>query len=131
MKKPWTFRVVFNKHNVHWDATNRMRNPLYVNWVQNELNNRLKVRGYVTANEALELLGFERTVKGGQAGWVRDHGGEGDGYVDFGIWAHGFLWGKAWLHGEIDAMPLYLNVDRVTISIPRRIKKLRSEGKIL
>lgn len=130
MKKPWSFRRVFDRTNAHWDDTNRIRNALYVRWVQNELNDRLRVRGYVTANEALELLGFERTIKGGQAGWVRDHDGDGDGYINFGIWAHGFLWGKDWLHGKIDAMPLYLNVDRVTISMPRRIKKLKSEGKI-
>jgi len=131
VKKPWTFRRVFGKHNPHWDSRNRIQNPLYIRWVLDTLNDRLRVRGYVSANEALELLGFERTVKGGQAGWVRDHDGEGDGYIDFGIWVHGFLWGKAWLNGEIDEMPLYFNVDPVTVSMPRRIKKLKAEGKIL
>jgi len=130
MKKPWTFRFVFDKYNPHWDENNRIRNPLYVRWVQNELSQRLMTRGYVSANEALELLGFDRTVKGGQAGWVRDHNGEGDGYIDFGVWANGFAFGRDWLHGKIDAMPLFLNVDRTTISMPRRIKKLKAEGEI-
>jgi hypothetical protein len=108
-----------------------MKNPVYVAWVQDELNSRLRVRGYVSANEALKLLGFACTVEGGQAGWIRDHEGEGDGYIDLGIWVHGFLWGRDWLQGKIDAMPLYFNVDRTIVSMPRRIKKLKEEGKIL
>lgn len=130
MKKPWTFVRVFDKHNPHWNSQNRIRNALYVSWVEDVLNRRLRVRGYVSANEALELLGFERTVKGGQAGWIRDHDGEGDGYIDLGTWAEGFHHGKDWLHGRLDVMTIRLNVDRVTISMPRRIQKLKAEGKL-
>ncbi|AWN06152.1 hypothetical protein SEA_SENDITCS_49 [Streptomyces phage SendItCS] len=130
MKKPWTFVRVFDKHNPRWNEHQRIQNPLYISWAQDVLNHRLQVKGYVSANEALELLGFERTIKGGQAGWIRDHSGDGDGYIDFGVWAEGFDHGKAWIHGKLDVMTIRLNVDRTTISMPRRIAKLKTEGKL-
>ena len=122
---------VFDKYNPRWDNQNLRRNPLYVSYVQSELNLLLRIRGYVSLNEALELLGFERTIRGGQAGWLRDPDpGEGDGRIDFGVWEEGFHRGKEWLHGELDAIRLYFNVDPVTVSMPRRIKKLKEEGRL-
>ncbi|QEQ93918.1 hypothetical protein SEA_KARDASHIAN_53 [Streptomyces phage Kardashian] len=122
---------VFDKHNPFWNGQDRKQNPKYVHYVQTRLNDILRVRGYVSLNEALELLGFERTVRAGQQGWIRDvDPEEGDGHIDFGVWAEGFARGKDWLNGDLDTKTLYFNVDRVTISMPRRIKKLRAEGKI-
>lgn len=121
----------FDKHNPFWNEEDRKQNARFVHYVQSHLNDLLRARGYVSLNEALELLGFERTVRGGQQGWVRDpEPDEGDGYIDFGVWAEGFARGKEWLNGDLDVMTLYFNVDRVTISMPRRIRKLKAEGKI-
>lgn len=121
---------IFDKFNPRWDR-NKWMNPIYVNAVQREMNNVLRVRGYVTLNEVLEALGFERTIEGGMRGWIRDvDPSEGDGYIDFGIWAEGLSRGKDWLQGGVDAMKLYFNVDRVDVSMPRRVKQLRAEGKI-
>ncbi len=120
----------FDKHNPYWDDRRR-ENALFVHSVQRYLNDLLRVRGYVSLNEALELLGFERTIRGGQQGWIRDvDPEEGDGYIDFGVWAEGFARGKEWLNGDLDVKVLYFNVDRVTISMPRRIRKLKAEGEI-
>lgn len=125
------YRRVFDKFNPFWNPDLK-HNAMHVHYVQSRLNAQLRVRGYVSLNDALELLGFERTIRGGQAGWIRDvDPDEGDGYIQFGVWAEGFARGKAWLNGELDVMTLYFNVDRVTVSMPRRIRKLKEEGKIL
>jgi hypothetical protein len=125
-KQPYRW---FDKYNPHWNDRDPKQHVLYVHYVQEFLNSMLRARGYVSLNDALEMLGFERTVRGGQSGWIRG-AEEGDGYVDFGIWAEGFSRGKDWLSGDLDVMTFYFNVDRTTISMPRRIKKLKSEGKI-
>lgn len=122
---------VFDKFNPFWNDQDRVQNAIYVSYIQSRLNDVLQVRGYVSLNEALEFLGFERTVRGGQAGWIRDvDPEEGDGHIDFGVWAEGYARGKDWLHGNLDSMTLYFNVDRVEISMPRRVKKLKAEGKL-
>lgn len=119
----------FDKFNPHWNNSDRRQNAIFISMVQMHLNDLLKTRGYVTMNEALELLGFERTVAGGMNGWIRDSA-EGDGYVYFGAWDQGFAHGKDWIHGKLDVMTISFNVDRVKVSMPRRIKKFREEGKI-
>jgi hypothetical protein len=79
----------------------------------------------------LELLGFERTIEGGMNGWVRTPDpGEGDGYIYFGVWDRGIAHGKDWIAGKLDVMTLSFNVDKTRISLPRRVRKLRREGKI-
>lgn len=124
-------RRVFDKTNKHWNNLNRRRNQLYVRMMQEYANDLLRYRGYVSLNDVFDLLGFERTVRGGQQGWFRsDLDDVGDGYIEFGIWAEGFERAKAWLRGEVDMMTLYFNVDPVMVSMPRRIKKLQEEGKL-
>jgi hypothetical protein len=99
--------------------------------VQEDLNDLLRVRGYVTLNEALRLLGFERDRWGDQIGWLRDPApGEGDGYVYFGVWDQGFTHGKDWIHGKLDVMTISFNVDKTKDPLSYRVRKLREEGKI-
>lgn len=122
---------LFDKTSFRWDNYDRKQNPLYLNMVQRAMNELLLIRGYVSLNEVLHFIGLEPSIRGGQAGWIRDvDPTEGDGYIDFGIWAEGFARGKDWLHGDLDVIMLYFNVDRVAISMPRRIKKLREEGRL-
>lgn len=97
--------------------------------IQMQLNDLLRVRGYVSLNEALELLGFERTVAGGMNGWIRDSR-EGDGYIYFGVWDQGLVHGKDWIRGDLDVMTISFNVDRSPVSFPRRVKKYLKEGKV-
>jgi hypothetical protein len=121
----------FDKTNPYWNNQDRRQNPIFVSRVQEHLNALLRARGYVPLNEALELLGFERTIVGGMNGWVQNPGPEeGDGYIYFGVWDRGMAYGKDWISGKLDVMTLTFNVDRSEISLPRRVKKLRMEGKI-
>jgi len=121
----------FDKFNPHWNEQDRRQNVYFITLVQQQLNDLLQERGYVSLNNALELLGFERTIRGGQAGWLRDpEHGEGDGYIHFGVWDFGMTHGKEWISGELDVYPLRFNTDRTTESLARRVKRLRAEGKI-
>lgn len=126
MTKPFATKHYrwFDKFNPLWNNVDRRQNPMFVDLVQRNLNSLLQTRGYVTLNDALELLGFERTVEGGMCGWVKDPSPEqGDGYIDFGVWDQGFAHGKDWLQGRLDVMTLYFNVDRTPESMPRRIRR--------
>lgn len=120
----------FDNTNVLWNEDLK-QNPIFVTFVQMRLNDLLRVRGYVMLNDAFDLLGFERTIRGGQAGWLRDpENGEGDGYIHFGVWDKGLVRGKEWLSGELDVLPLRFNVDRTTESLARRVRRLKEKGKI-
>lgn len=121
----------FDKWNLYWDNYDRKQNPIFVAMVQQDLNDLLQTQGYVSLNTALELLGFERTIEGGQNGWLRDvDPSEGDGYIYFGVWDQGFAHGRDWMHGKLDVMTISFNVDRVRESMPRRVRRQIEEGKI-
>lgn len=72
-----------------WDATTSSSyqkqpeyNLAFLTAKQNYLNDRLKVRGHVLLNDAYDELGLNRTKEGCVVGWVK---GNGDNYIDFGI----------------------------------------------
>jgi hypothetical protein len=58
-------------------------NRSFLNAQQNWWNQRLNAYGHVFLNEVLDNLGFDRTEAGAIVGWTLD--GEGDGYIDFGL----------------------------------------------
>ena len=66
----------FTKHA----ETNRLK----IRAVENYHNHLLQVRGHVFLNEVYKALGFDHSQLGQLVGWVLD--GDGDGYVDFGIY---------------------------------------------
>jgi hypothetical protein len=99
--------------------------------VQQQLNDLLKIRGYVLLNDALRMLGFPVTVEGGMIGWLRDSDpSEGDGYIHFGVWDEGLVRGKDWIQGNVEVLPIRFNVDRSPYSLTSRVKKLRAEGRL-
>ena len=54
---------------------------------ENFANNKLRTQGYLFLNEVYEMFGFPKTPAGQIVGWVYNRkDGEGDGYVDFGIY---------------------------------------------
>jgi hypothetical protein len=59
------------------------QNQFFINCQQNYANERLRARGHIFLNEVYDMLGFERTKQGAVVGWLLN--GEGDGYVDFGV----------------------------------------------
>lgn len=71
-------------------------NRLFLQCQQQHANDLLKVRGHIFLNEVYDSLGLERSKAGQVVGWVRN--GDGDGFVDFGIF-----------HGERDAIRDFVN----------------------
>lgn len=127
MKKPTR---VFDKYNVLWDNYNRKTNPIFVSKVQERMNVLLQDRGYVTLNEALRALGFERDPWGDRVGWVKDPDPyQGDGRIYFGVWDLGMAHGKDWIAGRLDRMVISFNIDRTPESLPRWIsRQAKREG---
>lgn len=120
---------VFDNLNHRWDDRDRRNNAMFVQMIQDMANDILRSRGYISLNEVLSLLGFELDRWGDMVGWVRDSE-DGDGYVDFGVWAHGFAEGRDWIRGKVGFKALYFNVDRSDDPLPYRIRKLKEKGKL-
>lgn len=74
---------MFDESNANWQP-NTETNRFFLQANQNYANHLLTARGHVFLNDVYDQLGFERSTPGSVVGWVRD--GEGDGYIDFGIY---------------------------------------------
>lgn len=85
-------------------------NYVFLRAVQQTANDNLQSKGFVFLNDVLNDLGIEKTSAGAITGWLRD--GEGDGYIDFGIFDEGneaaffdFMTGREnviWLDFNVD-----------------------------
>ncbi|QAY17173.1 hypothetical protein SEA_MADAMATO_55 [Streptomyces phage Madamato] len=120
---------VFDKLNPNWNDRERWRNAMFVQGAEDAANHILQTRGYISLNEALKLLGFEKDRFGDMVGWVRDSE-DGVGYIEFGVWANGFPEGRDWIRGKVAFKALYFNVDRSDTPLPTRIRKMKEEGKL-
>lgn len=58
-------------------------NKAFLIRMQSWANEKLDSKGYVFLNEVYDMLGLPRTKEGQIVGWVKN--GDGDGYIDFGI----------------------------------------------
>ena len=75
----------FQQGNRNWEPTPEV-NLMFLRMQQNYLNNQLRSRGHVFLNEAYDELGFERTSAGQSVGWLWNKG-DGDKYIDFGVFS--------------------------------------------
>jgi Family of unknown function (DUF6353) len=66
----------------NWQKTPEY-NLIFLKHQQNYANDRLRSRGHLFLNEVYDELGIERSREGAVVGWVLN--GEGDDFVDFGI----------------------------------------------
>ena len=73
----------FDETNTSWQ-TRPEYNRIFLANKQRHANDMLRARGHVFLNEVYDSLGFERTRAGQVMGWV-DKGGEGDNFIDFGV----------------------------------------------
>lgn len=87
------------------------KNQFFVNCQQNYANEMLRARGHVFLNEIYDMLGMERTKEGAVVGWVRD--GDGDGYIDFGVFRGDQYEALRFVRGDNDAIWLDFNVDGI------------------
>ena len=73
----------FEEFNTNWSPQPEY-NLVFLRAQQTWMNQKLQATGHVFLNEVYDALGIERSKAGQVVGWLKD--GEGDGYIDFGIW---------------------------------------------
>ncbi len=71
----------FDEGSVQWSKTPEY-NLTFLKCQQNYANDLLRSRGHIFLNEIYDLIGVPRSQAGAVVGWVK---GEGDDFVDFGI----------------------------------------------
>jgi len=100
----------FDETNQNWNKV-REYNPLFLRCQQDYANDRLNAKGYLFLNEVYDALGMRRTSAGAVVGWIRY--GDGDGYVDFGIFDKYNEDARAFVNLLEPAILLDFNVDGV------------------
>ena len=84
-------------------------NMMFVKQIQNWANDRLQSKGYLYLNEVYEMLGIQRTKAGQVVGWL--YNGDGDNYVDFGIFDIKDKQKRRFVNGYEKSIWLDFNVD--------------------
>lgn len=100
----------FDESSVRWEK-DANHNLLYLRAQQSYFTDMLRARGSVMLNEVYDALGLPRTKAGAIVGWVIN--GEGDNYVDFGIYDINNPAGRAFVNGLERSILLDFNVDGV------------------
>lgn len=89
-------------------------NKLFLTRQQNWANDKLKAQGHIFLNEVYDMLGFPRSKAGQIIGWVYDPDfGDGDNYVDFGIFNINNECSRDFVNGYENRIWLDFNVDGV------------------
>ncbi len=73
----------FDETSREWKKDAEM-NLYFLQCQQTWANHQLRARGHIFLNEIYDSLGMERSSAGQIVGWVVN--GEGDGFVDFGLY---------------------------------------------
>lgn len=76
---------------------------------QEYANEKLRSKGYLFLNEVLDMVGIDRKRVGQTVGWMLD--GDGDGYVDFGIFDIHCEANRNFVNGLEKSIWLDFNVD--------------------
>lgn len=85
-------------------------NRFFLKCQQNFANDLLNARGHLFLNEVYEMLGMKHTRPGSVVGWIK---GDGDGYVDFGIFNGASHTTRDFVNGWADRVLLDFNVDGI------------------
>lgn len=104
----------YSPHARFFDASSRSwkddpeYNLCFLKAQQSFANHLLQSRGHVFLNEVYDMLGFDRTSAGQMVGWVL---GNGDDYIDFGIYAHNGEAVRRFINGLEPNILLDFNID--------------------
>lgn len=111
--KPSMYAVMFDEKSRSW-SRDPGYNQVFLQGQQAYANNLLQERGHVLLNDVYDMLGLERTAAGCVVGWIlKDTCGQGDGYVDFGVFRHDTYMGMEFVNGNTPSVLLDFNVDGV------------------
>jgi hypothetical protein len=100
----------FDETNPNWNRSPNY-NQMFIQCQQNYANDKLRAQGHLFLNEVYDMLGIPRSKEGSVVGWIS--GGEGDNYVDFGIFRDGYYTGTEFVNGDERSILLDFNVDGV------------------
>jgi len=106
---PSMYARFYDESCARW-SPNAEYNLMFLRSQQNYHNEMLKVRGHVFLNEVYDALGIDRTKPGSVVGWVL---GDGDNYIDFGIFDGNRERARAFVNGQERNILLDFNVDGV------------------
>lgn len=98
----------FDETNKNWEKV-PSENLFFLKAQQTYANHLLRARGHVFLNEVYEALGMEHSEEGAVVGWFLD--GEGDDYIDFGIYDFQRPEARDFVNGREDSILLDFNVD--------------------
>lgn len=79
---PSVYSRFFDETSTQWTRNATLNKMNLINW-QNWANDLLNAHGHVFLNEVYDMLGIPRSREGAVVGWVKH--GDGDGYIDFGM----------------------------------------------
>lgn len=74
----------FDQMSKNWNREPEY-NHMFLRCQETNLNLNLRTRGHVFLNEVYDALDIPRTQEGSIVGWLYE-GGDGDGFIDFGLW---------------------------------------------
>jgi len=99
----------FDEASAQWSRTAEY-NLTFLKCQQNYANDLLHSRGHVFLNEVYDMIGVPRSQAGAVVGWVR---GEGDSFIDFGIFDNEKAKARDFVNGYERSILLDFNVDGV------------------
>jgi Family of unknown function (DUF6353) len=108
--KPSVYARFFDQTCPNW-SPEWQYNRIFLDCAQNYCNDMLRGRGHIFLNEVYDMLGIDRTKAGSVVGWVLH--GDGDNFVDFGIFDKNNERKRAFVNGIEGAVLLDFNVDGV------------------
>lgn len=103
------YAVFFDESSSEWSKTPEY-NKTFLKCQQNYANDLLHSRGHIFLNEVYDLIGVPRTQAGAVVGWVK---GDGDDYVDFGIFNIGSEKARDFVNGYERSILLDFNVSGI------------------
>ena len=89
-------------------------NLIFLRQVQNYVNDKLHIQGYLFLNDVYKELGIRPTRAGHMVGWIYDEENrEGDNFIDFGIYDLHNAKARDFVNGIENVILLDFNVDGV------------------
>lgn len=110
LPSPSPYARFFDETSRNWTKTPEY-NLFFLKSQERFANDRLNARGYLFLNEVYEALGLPWNQAGQVVGWRKP--GNGDNYVDFGIYQIGDESSRAFVNGVEATILLDFNVDGI------------------
>lgn len=103
----------FDESSPEWEKDSEY-NLMFLKAQQDFMNQKLRAQGYLFLNDVYDALGIPKTKAGQIVGWIYDpENGDGDNYVDFGIYVITDERKRDFVNGYENVILLDFNVDGV------------------